>query len=100
MRKLENLEVIQSPTHGLTVLRKWERHKQRAQELKLVTPDPSVLVKAVLKSSEKVVNGDALMSFKVQLMRTQLELESQPNRGEGDAAGEVSDGRVPDLAEC
>ena len=54
------------------------RRKERAKELKLVLPDPSILLKAVMKVVAKPITSSPEVAFRVQSARYQLGVDVMP----------------------
>ena len=50
----------------------WKRRIERAKELKLVIPDPSVLLAALDSMTEKIVKKDPRKSFRVESLREHI----------------------------
>eukprot|EP00439_Symbiodinium_sp_Y106_P072982 s3287_g13.t1 len=67
-------------TEVVTALRKWFRWLQRARDLQLSLPDPSVQIKALSAIVRKVSEKNPDLQFKISLARTELRTESRPTQ--------------------
>ncbi|OLQ12391.1 putative transposon protein [Symbiodinium microadriaticum] len=63
-----------------TSLRRWFRWLQRAQDLQLSLPDPSVQIKALTSLTKKLADRNSDFQFKIALARTELRVDSRPNQ--------------------
>ena len=79
------LTALECPTEAPTVsaaivtLRKWQRWKRRAEELKVSIPDPTILAKGLTRLVRKVAQGFPELSFRLQLVRSSLMVDAVPS---------------------
>ncbi len=78
LRALEQPEEAQSLPHALTLLRRWIRWKRRAQDVAVILPDPSILVRGLNRMMKKVLEGNKELNFRISLAKTTLMVESIP----------------------
>lgn len=78
LRALEQPEEAQSLPHALTLLRRWIRWKRRAQDVGVILPDPSILVRGLNRMMKKVLEGNKELNFRISLAKTTLMVESIP----------------------
>ena len=79
LKNLESPPEVDSLASLVVGLRKWMRWKQRAQELGVTIPDPTVLARSLSKMVKKVVEMQPELSFKMALARNSLQLDSIPS---------------------
>ena len=60
---------------ALTNLRMWRRKIERAKELEVIIPDPTMLLAAMDQITEKVVNKDARRKFRIDAAREALKVD-------------------------
>ena len=78
---LRQLVEGRSPTNLMDFLdqiKTWKRSLRRAQELKVATPDPTLLIGALDKMSGVVVKSSPQAAFRLNSMRTQLMVDVNP----------------------
>ena len=80
LNKLQNPTRCTDAQSAAEELRAWERWKNRAQTLGLLTPDPTILVKAVAGITAGVFDTgqNSEMAFRVSLVRSLLQVDSKP----------------------
>jgi len=78
LSQITNPEVCWSEDKALEGIRTWKRRIERARELKLVIPDPSVLLAALDSMTEKIVKKDPRKSFRVESLREQIKVDILP----------------------
>ena len=78
LRALESPDEAQTLPQALTMLRRWLRWKRRAQDVGVILPDPSVLVRGLNKMMKKVLDGNRELNFRISLAKTTLMVESVP----------------------
>ncbi|CAE7296203.1 GIP, partial [Symbiodinium sp. KB8] len=61
-------------------LRRWFRWLQRAQDLQLSLPDPSIQIKALTSLTKKLADRNSDFQFKISLARTELRVDSRPSQ--------------------
>ena len=80
LKKLQNPTRCRDPQLAADELRAWERWKKRAETLRLLTPDPTILVKGLASITsgilEKAVNRE--IAFRTSLVRSVLQGDSKP----------------------
>ncbi|CAE7473244.1 PIP5K4, partial [Symbiodinium necroappetens] len=75
---------IESPDAAATVqeaiegLRQWLRHDQRARDLKLSVPDPSVTLRGIDQLVKKPVQDNPEVAFRMNLLRYHLKVDFSP----------------------
>ena len=79
LKNLESPPKMNSLASLVVGLKKWMRWKQRAQELGVTIPDPTVLARSLSKMVKKVVEMQPELSFKMALTRSSLQLDSIPS---------------------
>ena len=72
---LQNLENPPQVDSLVVSLRKWMRWKQRAQELRVTIPDPTLLARSPNKMIKKVMETQPELSFKMALTRSAHQLD-------------------------
>ena len=83
--KAETLQALtvaksaKTPRDAVEQLRKWRRHQLRADELGVVLPDCSILIKALTAMVQDVLAGAPLASFRVNSFRMQCHLDTKPS---------------------
>ena len=78
---LTNLQHPSTPTSldgALSWLRSWPRWMQRCKDLNMMTPDGSVLAKALTVVTARFIGENADTQFRTQLMRSSLRIDAQP----------------------
>ena len=66
-------EVGWNEEKALTNLRLWKRRIERAKELEVIIPDPTVLIAALDQISEKALEKDTRRKFRIDSARETLE---------------------------
>ena len=56
----------------ITGLRKWTRWKKRGGDINVALPDPTVLLSGLDKLATKVLSGNPIFQFRVNLTRSDL----------------------------
>ena len=78
LKKLTETEQATSPASAVTALELWTSRRNRAEEMKLSIPDPSIQLKAVLTVVSKVMGGQAedmqQMAFRMMAARNDLKV--------------------------
>ena len=83
--KTETLQALtvaksaKTPRDAVEQLRKWRRHQLRAEELGVVLPDCSILIKALTAMVQDVLAGASQASFRVNSFRMQCHLDTKPS---------------------
>ena len=83
--KTETLQALtvaksaKTPRDAVEQLRKWRRHQLRADELGVVLPDCSILIKALTAMVQDVLAGAPQASFRVNSFRMQCHLDTKPS---------------------
>ena len=76
------LQQIQSPPQSekkddvLNNLKLWKRRIERANELKISIPDPSILLKALDKITATVIKEDPRRSFRIESAREEIGIDT------------------------
>ena len=78
LKKLEEPGAAGSPQEAVEALRLWLRVYQRARDLALVTPDPSILLKALDGLAKRPLQENAEVTFRMQLLRYHLKVDITP----------------------
>ena len=80
LSQITNPEACWSEDKALEAVRSWKRKIERARELKLVVPDPSVLLAALdtLTLTEKVLRKDQRKNFRIESVREQIKVDILP----------------------
>ena len=79
LHQITNPEVCWNEEKTLEEIRTWNRRIARAKELKLVIPDPSVLLSALDNMTEKVLKKDARKVFRIESLREQIKVDVTPS---------------------
>eukprot|EP00439_Symbiodinium_sp_Y106_P070347 s1173_g12.t1 len=80
LAQLEPKDGATDPTEVIGALRRWFRWLQRAQDLQLSLPDPSVQIRALSTITKKLAERNADLQFKIALAKTELRVESRPTQ--------------------
>ena len=67
------------PSKAVEGLRAWDRWLRRCRELSLATPDPTILSKGLSAIVRKVVEKNADMGFRTNLIRSTLQVDTRPS---------------------
>ena len=84
LEKGQLLRRIESPDQAATVqeaiegLRQWLRHYQRARDLKLSVPDPSVTLRGIDQLVKKPIQENPEVAFRMNLLRYHLKVDFSP----------------------
>ena len=78
LTQITHPEVQWNEDKVLEGVRNWKRRIERAKELKVVIPDPSVMLSALDSMTEKVVKKDSRRAFRLESMREQLKVDLLP----------------------
>ena len=78
LRNLESPEQANTPGEALERLRQWLRYQQRAADLGLVIPDPSVLLRGLDVMVKKPLGDAPEMSFRLNLLRYHMKVDVSP----------------------
>ena len=80
LKKLQTPTRCNEPQAAAEELRSWERWKSRAEVLGLLTPDPTVLVKALASITSGILEKaqHSEISFRTSLVRSLLQVDSRP----------------------
>lgn len=78
MIRLEDVASCESAEEAVKEPVVWERKIKRAEELKLVIPDSSRLMSALMKMVGKPLSFDSQLAFRVQLAQSTLEVDLLP----------------------
>ena len=75
MQQISCPEACWSEDKALFALTMWKRKIERARELKLIIPDPSVLLSGLDATMEKVIKRDQRRSFRVESARGAIKVD-------------------------
>lgn len=78
LKSLEEPSEVGSLTDAPPALRKWLRWRQRATEIGATMPDPTLLVRGLLKMTRKVLESNRELQFRVSLARHGLGVHTVP----------------------
>ena len=79
LRSLTDLKVGASLQELLSSIRSWRRWVVRAGELRLIVPDPLVLMQVLIKMSEVLAkHGGAQVTYRLASVRQELQLDHRP----------------------
>ena len=78
LRHLEGSPGTTSVVDTVTALRRWRRLLQRAEEMHVAIPDPSVLLKAIETMAAKAIDANPELKFRLSLSKSQLHLQYRP----------------------
>ena len=67
------------PQKVVEALRAWDRWLRRCRELSLATPDPTILAKGLNRMIRKIVEQNADMGFRTNLVRSTLQVDTRPS---------------------
>ena len=79
LRKIENPDAATNAVEAVDGLRLWLRIYTRAQDLSLVVPDPSVMLKALDTMVRKPLSESQEITFRMQLLRYHLKIDINPS---------------------
>ena len=80
LAQLEQKDGGTDPSEVVAALRRWYRWLQRAQDLQLSLPDPSVQIRSLTAITKKLAERNADLQFKIALAKTELRVESRPTQ--------------------
>ena len=80
LAQLEAKEVSADPGEVVAALRKWFRWLQRARDLQLSLPDPSVQIRSLTILVKRLAEKNPDLQFKISLAKTELRVESRPSQ--------------------
>lgn len=78
------LAALESPTEATSIgesvvgLRRWLRWKKRAEDINVVLPDPTVLLRGLDRLVGKVLQSNPTLQFAINLTRSALRVDSVP----------------------
>ena len=78
LRRVESPEPITTPAEAVNSLRQWWPYFQRAKDLGLVIPDPSLLLRGIDHMVSKPLADNKEIQFRMSLLRYQLKVDFQP----------------------
>ncbi|CAE7845141.1 GIP, partial [Symbiodinium necroappetens] len=78
LRQLEGTTAGSSPADTVAALRKWRRHLQRAEEMRVAVPDSSILLRGIEAIAGKAIEANQDVKFRLALSRNQLQLQYRP----------------------
>ena len=78
LRQLEEPSEATSPAEACTRLRKWMRWLRRASDIGLNLPDSTILMKGIMRLSQKVLAQQPDLQFRCSLVRNTLQLDTIP----------------------
>ena len=78
LRRIENPEQAGSIQDAVEGLRHWQRYYQRAKDLRVNTPDPSILMRALDHMLKKAIADNPEVGFRMNLMRYHLRVDVAP----------------------
>ena len=79
------LTALECPTEAstvgaaITMLRRWQRWKRRAEELQVSIPDPTILAKGLSRLVKKLTVSHPELSFRLQLVKSSLMVDAVPS---------------------
>jgi hypothetical protein len=82
---------------ALEGIREWRRRIERAKELKLVVPDPSVMLSALDAITEKVMKKDSRRTFRLESIREEIKADLIPTY---ETVGKLTTVIEAELEEC
>ena len=78
LSNLQNPPEESEPQKAVEALRAWDRWLRRCRELSLATPDPTILSKGLTKMVRKIVEQNADMGFRTNLIKSTLQVDTRP----------------------
>ena len=78
LRQLEEPSEATSPAEACAGLRKWMRWLRRASDIGLNLPDSTILMKGIMRLSQKVLAQQPDLQFRCSLVRNTLQLDTIP----------------------
>ncbi|CAE7553512.1 GIP [Symbiodinium sp. CCMP2592] len=78
LRKVETPDSATTVQEAVSGLRQWARHYQRAKDLKLNTPDPSIMLRSLEMMVKKPLQDHTDITFRMNLLRYHLKVDFAP----------------------
>ena len=78
LRRIESPEAAGTTQEAVEGLRQWLRYYQRARDLKLSTPDPSIMIRALDNMLKKPIIDNPEVGFRMNLIRYHLRVDVMP----------------------
>ena len=78
LNQITNPESCWTEEQALEAVRTWKRKIERAKELKLIIPDPSIMLAALDVIAEKVLKKDQRRSFRMESIRDEIKVDVIP----------------------
>ncbi|CAE7940178.1 unnamed protein product, partial [Symbiodinium necroappetens] len=78
LRRIESPDAATTVQEAIEGLRQWLRHYQRARDLKLSVPDPSVTLRGIDQLVKKPVQDNPEVAFRMNLLRYHLKVDFSP----------------------
>ena len=78
LRRIESPEQATTVQEAIEGLRQWLRHYQRARDLKLSVPDPSVTLRGIDQLVKKPIQENPEVAFRMNLLRYHLKVDFSP----------------------
>ncbi|CAE7234262.1 hypothetical protein AK812_SmicGene14430 [Symbiodinium microadriaticum] len=78
LRQLEGMSSGEGVSECISALRKWRRYLQRAEEMGVSVPDPSLLLRGVDTMTARTLEEHSEVKFRVALAKNELQLQSRP----------------------
>ena len=94
LQQITNPEVGWTEEQALTTLKMWERRIERAKELKLIIPDPAVLLSSLDTITEKILEKDTRRSFRVESAREGIKVDVMTTKEAVDQFAMILEGEV------
>ena len=76
LNQITNPEYCWTEEQALEAVRTWKRKIERAKELKISIPDPSVLLKAFDTITAKVIGDDPRRAFRIESARDEIGVDT------------------------
>ena len=80
LQQITNPEACWHEERALATLNMWKRRVERARELKLINPDPSVLLSALDTIAEHVIKKNTRKSFRMESARELIRVDVEPTQ--------------------
>ena len=78
MNQITLPEMTWDEDQALETARAWKRKSERAMELKVIIPDPSIMLSALDIMAEKVLKKDPRRSFRMENIRDEINVDFIP----------------------
>eukprot|EP00439_Symbiodinium_sp_Y106_P010606 s6827_g1.t1 len=78
LKRVEAPEAANNVSEAVDHLRQWSRYFKRAKDLKLSTPDPSILLKALDGLARRPLQEHQDITFRMSLLRCHLKVDFAP----------------------